>query len=170
MSPNNAAISYCLRVFHDAFVERMPEPQHALEILVEPCRWLSELGQKRPRSYRLALFHETGETRDEVLLRCGERARSLDFGLRYRSWPFEVSSGVTRKDGSAWNVWGRDGRQRVRRDRGERQGALAPEPASRREGRVPSLGELFSSHMNRSTSIARGALAGPAGASCPCMT
>jgi hypothetical protein len=72
-----------LRTFRDALVERVPEPQHGLEILVEPGLRLSEQGQNDPRSYRLALFFETGETREEALLRCRERARSLDFGLAY---------------------------------------------------------------------------------------
>jgi voltage-gated potassium channel Kch len=44
------------------------------------------------------------------------------------------------------------------------------EAASRRERRALMLGELFSSHMNRSTSSARAAVAGPAGASCACLT
>ncbi|MEA2234195.1 MAG: hypothetical protein QOD83_4011 [Solirubrobacteraceae bacterium] len=80
--PDGAATSYCLRAFDDAFVERVPEPQHGLEILVEPGLRLSEQqGQNDPRSYRLALFYETGETREEALLRCRQRARTLQFGL-----------------------------------------------------------------------------------------
>ena len=75
------AISYCLRAFRDAFVERVPEPQHGLEILVAPGRMLSEQGHNDPASYRLAIFYEVGETREEALHRCRERARSLDFGL-----------------------------------------------------------------------------------------
>jgi hypothetical protein len=83
--PEGAAISYCLRTFRDAFVERVPEPQHGLEILVEPGLRLSEQnlgrGGNDPHSYRLAIFYETGETKEEALLRCRERASSLDFGL-----------------------------------------------------------------------------------------
>jgi hypothetical protein len=75
------AISYCLRAFSDALVERVPEPQHGLEILVSPGLRLSEQGHNDPDSYRLAIFYEVGETRQEALLRCRERARSLDFEL-----------------------------------------------------------------------------------------
>ncbi len=78
---DGVAISYCLRTFRDAFVERVPEPQHGLEVLVQPGRRLSEQGHNDPDSYRLAIFYEVGETRREALLRCRERARSLDFGL-----------------------------------------------------------------------------------------
>lgn len=79
--PQGAAISYCLRAFGDALVERVPEPQHGLEILVEPGLRLSQQGQNDPGSYRLAIFYEIGETKHEALVRCRERARSLDFVL-----------------------------------------------------------------------------------------
>jgi hypothetical protein len=76
------AVSYCLRAFVDGFVERVPEPQPGLEVLVEPGRRLSEQGgQNDAFSYRLALFHETGETREEALGRCRQRARSLEFRI-----------------------------------------------------------------------------------------
>ena len=78
---DGVAVSYCLRAFRDAFVERVPEPQHGLEILVQPGLRLSEQGHNDPQSYRLAIFYEVGETRREALLRCRERARSLDFRL-----------------------------------------------------------------------------------------
>lgn len=52
-----------------------------MKILVEPGRRLSEQGHNDPCSYRLAIFYEVGETRREALLRCRERARSLDFEL-----------------------------------------------------------------------------------------
>lgn len=55
--PEGTAISYCRRTFRDAFVERVPEPQHGLEILVEPGLRLSDQGPERggndPHSYRL---------------------------------------------------------------------------------------------------------------------
>lgn len=85
--PEGVAISYCLRTFRDAFVERVPQPQHGLEILVQPGLRLSEQGQNDPFSYRLAIFHERGETHDEALMRCRARARSLDFGLLPRRPP-----------------------------------------------------------------------------------
>jgi hypothetical protein len=78
--PEGAAIGYCLRAFRDAVVERVPEPQHGLEVLVELGLRLSEQGQNDPGSYRL-IFYETGETGHEALLRCRERARSLDLLL-----------------------------------------------------------------------------------------
>jgi hypothetical protein len=76
------AISYCLRVFEDAFVAAVPEAEDGVEILVEPGRRLSEQGRTNDAdSYRLAIFHEWGETRDEALDRCRARARSLAFDL-----------------------------------------------------------------------------------------
>jgi hypothetical protein len=80
--PEGAAVSYCLRVFRDAFVERVPEPEEGLEILVRPGRLLSEQGVNDAHSFRLAIFHEVGETREEAVARCRARARSLRFELR----------------------------------------------------------------------------------------
>ena len=79
--PEGVAISYCLRTFQDAYVERTPEPDDGLEVLVRPGRWLSEQGTNDAQSYRLAIFYEAGETREEALARCQARARSLDFEL-----------------------------------------------------------------------------------------
>jgi hypothetical protein len=86
--------------------------------------------------------------------------------------PVEVSSGVTREDGSVWIVWRATGVNPVVPGAiaVSVKGALPPEQASGREGRAPTLGELFSSHMNRSTSVARAAVADAAGASCACLT
>jgi hypothetical protein len=80
--PQGVAISYCLRVFEDAFVAAVPEPDAGVEILVEPGRLLSQQATTNDAdSYRLAIFHEWGETRDEALDRCRVRARSLAFDL-----------------------------------------------------------------------------------------
>jgi len=80
--PRGVAISYCLRVFEDAFVGAVPEPDEGVEILVEPGRLLSQQATTNDTdSYRLAIFHEWGETRDEALDRCRARARSLAFDL-----------------------------------------------------------------------------------------
>src|SRR5262249_11992814 len=69
--PRGVAISYCLRVFDDAFVAAVPEPDAGVEILVEPGRLLSQQATTNDAdSYRLAIFHEWGETRDEALDRC----------------------------------------------------------------------------------------------------
>ena len=76
-----AAISYCLRVFEDAFVAGVPAPADGVEILVEPGTRLSEQGTNDAESYRLAIFHEWGETREEALGRCRARAASLAFDL-----------------------------------------------------------------------------------------
>jgi len=81
-APDGVAMSYCLRVFEDAFVEHVPEPEDGLELLVRPGLRLSGQGVNDSQSYRLAIFYEAGETREEVLARCRARARSLDFGLR----------------------------------------------------------------------------------------
>ena len=58
--PDGFAISYVLRVFDDAFVEAVPEPENGLELLVRPGRRLSEQGVNDAASYRLAIFTETG--------------------------------------------------------------------------------------------------------------
>ena len=78
---HGAAISYCLRVFEDAFVAGVPESADGVEILVEPGRRLSEQGTNDADSYRLAIFHEVGETQEEALRRCRARAASLAFDL-----------------------------------------------------------------------------------------
>ena len=75
------AISYCLRVFRDGFVSSVPEPAPGIEILVEPGRLLSEQGTNDAESYRLAIFHDVGRTREEALARCRARAASVAFEL-----------------------------------------------------------------------------------------
>lgn len=80
--PEGVAISYVLRVFEDAFVEAVPEPDEMLEVLVRPGLRLSEQpGPNDATSYRLAILVGTGETREEALSRCRERARRLAFRL-----------------------------------------------------------------------------------------
>jgi hypothetical protein len=80
-APNGVAISHVMRVFEDALVESVPEPQQGLEVLVRPGALLSEQGTNDTASYRLAIFTEWAETREEALRRCSERARSLRFEL-----------------------------------------------------------------------------------------
>ncbi|MEX2211407.1 MAG: hypothetical protein WD689_06560 [Gaiellaceae bacterium] len=81
--PDGVAISYVMRVFEDALVEAVPEPEESLEVLVRPGLRLSEQGAANDASsYRLAIFVESGETREEALTRCRERARRLAFRLR----------------------------------------------------------------------------------------
>jgi hypothetical protein len=79
--PRGVAISYCLRVFEDALVAAVPEPQDGLEILVSPGLRLSEQGQNDAQSYRLAIFTEFAETRAEAVERCRVRAAGLRFDL-----------------------------------------------------------------------------------------
>lgn len=81
LRPRGVAMSYCLRVFEDALVVAVPEPDPEVEILVRPGRFLSEQGTNDAESYRLAIFHEWGETREEALSRCRARAASLAFEL-----------------------------------------------------------------------------------------
>ena len=76
------AVSYCLRVFHDGYVAAVPEPEPGLEVLVRPGLLLSEQGTNDSQSYRLAIFAEVGETREEAVMRCHRRARALAFELR----------------------------------------------------------------------------------------
>jgi biotin carboxylase len=80
--PDGVGISYCIRVFEDAFVEAVPEPEEGLEILVAPGLRLSEQGTNDAQSYRLAIFSEFGETREEAVARCHARARRLNFRLQ----------------------------------------------------------------------------------------
>jgi hypothetical protein len=75
------AVSYVVRVFEDALVEAVPEPEPGLEVLVRPGSRLLEQGVNDARSYRLAIFVESAPTREEALERCRRRAASLRFGL-----------------------------------------------------------------------------------------
>ncbi|HSK16542.1 MAG TPA: ATP-grasp domain-containing protein [Gaiellaceae bacterium] len=79
--PDGVAVSYALRAFEDAFVEAVPEPKDDLEVLVRPGLRLSEQGVNDARSYRLAIFTEFGETREEAVARSRDRARALSFRL-----------------------------------------------------------------------------------------
>jgi hypothetical protein len=79
--PRGVAISYVVRVFEDALVEAVPEPQDGLEVLVRPGRRLSEQGTNDTASYRLAIFTEWAETREAAVQACLQRARSLRFEL-----------------------------------------------------------------------------------------
>ena len=83
-APNGVAISYVMRMFEDAVVESVPEPEEGLEVLVRPGTLLSEQGTNDTASYRLAIFTEWAETREAALRRCLERAQSLRFGLAAR--------------------------------------------------------------------------------------
>ena len=80
--PDGVAVSYVLRVFEDALVEAVPEPEQGVELLVRPGLRLSEQGANDAASYRLAILVESGETREEAVTRCRERARRLAFRLR----------------------------------------------------------------------------------------
>jgi hypothetical protein len=80
-APSGVAISYVARVFEDAIVKAVPDPEDGLEILVRPGLRLSEQGANDTASYRLALFTEWAESRDAALTRCRERAGGLHFEL-----------------------------------------------------------------------------------------
>jgi hypothetical protein len=79
--PDGFAISYVLRVFEDAFVEDVPDPEEGVELLVRPGLFLSEQGLNDAQSYRLAILHGFGETRAEAVERCRARAAALNFRL-----------------------------------------------------------------------------------------
>ena len=79
--PDGVAVSYVLRVFEDALVAAVPDPDPAVELLVRPGLYLSEQGVNDSHSYRLAILYGVGETRDEAVTRCRERARALNFRL-----------------------------------------------------------------------------------------
>jgi hypothetical protein len=79
--PDGVGVSYCLRVFDDAFVEAVPDPEEGLELLVRPGLQLSAQGVNDAQSFRLAIVYGTGETRAEAVRVCRERAARLDFRL-----------------------------------------------------------------------------------------
>ena len=79
--PDGVAVSYVLRVFEDALVAAVPDPDPAVELLVRPGLYLSEQGVNDSHSYRLAILYGVGETRDEAFARCRERAQALNFRL-----------------------------------------------------------------------------------------
>lgn len=79
--PEGVAVSYVLRVFRDAFVASVPEPEPGVEILVRPGLRLSEQGANDVESYRVAIVYGVGETRAEALASCRSRARRLRFEL-----------------------------------------------------------------------------------------
>jgi hypothetical protein len=79
--PDGCAVSYVVRVFEDAFVEGVPDPEEGVELLVRPGLLLSEQGLNDAQSYRLAILYGFGETRAEAVERCRERAAWLSFRL-----------------------------------------------------------------------------------------
>lgn len=72
-----AAISYCVRVFDDAWVHAVPEPEDGLEVLVSPGSLLSSYPGNDPGSFRLCIFDEAAPSREQALARCRERAARL---------------------------------------------------------------------------------------------
>jgi len=80
--PDGVAVSWVLREFEDARVEAVPGPEPGVELLVEPGRRLSDQGVNDTASFRLAIFVEHGETREEALARCRRRAGALRAGFR----------------------------------------------------------------------------------------
>ncbi len=79
--PRGVALSYCLRVFEDARVASVPEPEEELELLVRPGLRLSEQGANDAESYRLCIFSAFGATRDDAVAAARARARALPFEL-----------------------------------------------------------------------------------------
>jgi ATP-grasp domain-containing protein len=79
--PDGVAVSYVMRVFEDAFVEAVPDPEDDLEVLVRPGLSLSAQGTNDAQSYRLAILYEAGSTREEAVARARERVAGLNFRL-----------------------------------------------------------------------------------------
>ena len=79
--PDGCGISYVVRVFADAYVEAVPEPEDDLEVLVRPGLNLSQQGLNDAQSYRLAILYGFGETRAEAVESCRRRAEGLSFRL-----------------------------------------------------------------------------------------
>ena len=64
------ALSYCLRVFEDAYVESVPESEDdEFELLVRPGLRLSQQGVNDTCSYRLCIFPSFGATREDAFER-----------------------------------------------------------------------------------------------------
>jgi biotin carboxylase len=78
------ALSYCLRVFEDAYVAAVPAAADDVELLVEPGELLSRQGTNDVDSYRLCLFAQLGSERAATLSAAHRRARELleQFELR----------------------------------------------------------------------------------------
>ena len=79
--PDGVAVSYVMRVFEDAYVESVPDPDDNLEVLARPGLALSAQGTNDAQSYRLAILYESGATRDEAVARARERVAGLNFRL-----------------------------------------------------------------------------------------
>jgi ATP-grasp domain len=79
--PDGVAVSYVMRVFEDAYVEAIPDPEDNLELLARRGLPLSAQGTNDSQSYRLAILYESGETREEAVRKARERAASLSFRL-----------------------------------------------------------------------------------------
>jgi hypothetical protein len=79
--PEGFAVSYVMRVFEDAYVEAVPDPEDDLEVLARPGLPLSAQGTNDAQSYRLAILYEAGETREEAVAKARERAAALSFRL-----------------------------------------------------------------------------------------
>jgi hypothetical protein len=70
-----------VRVFEDALVAAVPDPDPDVELLVRPGLYLSEQGVNDSQSYRLAILYGAGATREEAVQGCRERAEALRFRL-----------------------------------------------------------------------------------------
>lgn len=79
--PDGVAVSYVMRVFEDAYVEAVPDPEDNLEVLARPGLPLSAQGTNDAQSYRLAILYESGATREEAVAKALERAAGLNFRL-----------------------------------------------------------------------------------------
>jgi ATP-grasp domain-containing protein len=79
--PDGVAVSYVMRVFEDAYVEAVPDPEENLEVLARPGLPLSAQGTNDAQSYRLAILYESGATREEAVENARERAAELNFRL-----------------------------------------------------------------------------------------
>ncbi len=84
------AVSYVMRVFEDAFVAGVPDPEDGVEILVRPGSRLAVQGVNDAQSYRLAIFVEAGETREEAVGRC--LARAEEFRRRFDLRPLPTAA------------------------------------------------------------------------------
>ena len=79
------ALSYCVRVFDDAFVERVPRPGDDVELLVSPGELLSRQGTNDVESFRLCIFEQTGADRAATV--AAARARASELRQGFKLWP-----------------------------------------------------------------------------------
>ena len=132
--PDGVGVSYVVRVFEDALVEAVPEPEEDLEVLVRPGRRLSEQGVNDAASFRLAILYGVG--RDARGGRAGLPRARPRARVRARLAPRRGGGGLSLAGLSSLVV-----RDAERRDRGACEGEAGGDDHPRSGTRRPRLRE-----------------------------